>query len=128
VTEDPLFASRRELDAARHLLEGGFLAQSVSRSYFAAFRAAKAALDTFGETRSKHTGVIAEFGRHLVKEEGMSQDAARILALLFEGRQQADYAEADPAREDAVQAIEDAERFVDAVAKWLEGRASSQPD
>jgi uncharacterized protein (UPF0332 family) len=124
VTEDPLLASRRELDAARHLLEGGFPAQSVSRSYFAAFRAAKAALDTFGETRSKHAGVIAEFGRRLVKEEGMNQEAALILALLFQGRQQADYAEAEPALEDAAQAIEDAERFVDTVAEWMEGRAS----
>jgi uncharacterized protein (UPF0332 family) len=127
VKEGPLEASRTELAAARHLNQGGFPSQAVSRAYYAAFRAAKVAIEELGEKRSKHGAVISAFFSRLIKEEGLEVEAGKILRSLFERRNKADYAYAEPTAEMATQAIEDAERFVDTVARWLEGRAPSQP-
>ena len=57
-----LHRSRTELDAARVLLSAGFGDQAISRAYYGAFYAAEAALLSLGETRSKHSGVLAAFG------------------------------------------------------------------
>jgi uncharacterized protein len=111
---------REELAAARFLAGGGFQAQAVSRAYFAAFFAAEAALLALGETRSKHSGVIAAFVRLLVRSGQVHQDAGRLLRSLFERRNQADYAPVEVPAEEADAAIQDAERVVSAVETWLE--------
>ena len=61
MTADVLGRARTEIAAARHLAEGGFAAQAISRAYYAAFYAAEQALSSLGELRSKHSGVIAAF-------------------------------------------------------------------
>jgi len=58
--------SRQELEAARYLAGGGFAPQAVSRAYYAAFFAAEEALLALGETRSKHSGVLAAFEKLVV--------------------------------------------------------------
>jgi uncharacterized protein (UPF0332 family) len=120
VTDDPLKSSHEELAAARHLVQGGFPAQAVSRAHFAAFRAAEAALSALGETRSKHSGVISAFARRVVKVGGLNEETGRILRSLFERRNQADYMPIEVPPAEATTAIEDAERFVNAVAGWLD--------
>jgi uncharacterized protein (UPF0332 family) len=65
--------ARRELAAARLLADNGFGAQAVSRSYYAAFYAAEAALLSIRETRSKHSGVIAAVGALLVRQRGLDE-------------------------------------------------------
>ena len=87
----------------------------------AAFYAAEQALASLGESRSKHSGVISAFGRHVVREGGLEEGIGRILRSLFEQRNDVDYGEADASREDAELAIRDAQRFVDAVESWLPG-------
>jgi uncharacterized protein (UPF0332 family) len=98
---------------------GDFGAQAVSRAYYAAFYAAEQALASLGESRSKHPGVIAAFGRLVVRERGLEEGIGRILRSLFEQRNNVDYGEAVASREDAECAIRDAQRFVDAVDSWL---------
>src|SRR5207249_9942686 len=71
---------------------------------------------------SKHSGVIAAIGKHIVREGGIEETFGRILRALFEQRNDADYGEAIAAREDADRAIADAERFVTAVESWLAER------
>ena len=114
-----LARSRREIEAARLLAEGDFAAQAVSRAYYAAFYAAELALGSLEESRSKHSGVIAAFGKLVVREGGLDEPIGRILRSLFEQRNAVDYGEADPSREDAELSIRDAQRFVDAVESWL---------
>jgi uncharacterized protein (UPF0332 family) len=114
-----LTRSRREIEAAQLLAEGGFGAQAISRAYYAAFSAAEQALASLGESRSKHSGVIAAFGRIVVREGGLGEETGRILRSLFEQRNDADYGEAVASRQDAELAIRDAQRFVDAVESWL---------
>ncbi|MCI0635060.1 MAG: HEPN domain-containing protein [Actinobacteria bacterium] len=111
--------SRRELAAARLLASAGFHAQAVSRAYFAAFFAAEEALLALGETRSKHSGVVSTFGRLVVREGGFEEPAGLLLRSLFERRNQADYVPVEVPDEEADRAINDAERFVDAVQVWL---------
>ncbi len=120
-----LTRSRREIEAARLLAEGDFGAQAVSRAYYAAFYAAEQALGSLGESRSKHSGVIAAFGRLVIREGGLEQETGRILRSLFEQRNDVDYGEAVASREDAERAIRDAQRFVDAVESWLSEREKS---
>jgi uncharacterized protein (UPF0332 family) len=116
-----LSRSRQEIEAARLLAEGDFGAQAVSRAYYAAFYAAEQALGSLGESRSKHSGVIAAFGRLVVREGGVEEETGRVLRSLFEQRNDVDYGEAVASRDDAELAIRDAQRFVDAVESWLTG-------
>jgi uncharacterized protein (UPF0332 family) len=128
--QESLARSRQELEAARVLVKEGFGVQATSRAYFAAFFAAEAALLVMGETRSKHSGVISAFGRRVVREGGLHESAGRLLRSLFERRNQADYGPASMTLEEAQMALGDAQRFVDAVAGWIEsqpGRRGDEP-
>ncbi|MGH3102993.1 MAG: HEPN domain-containing protein [Gaiellaceae bacterium] len=111
--------SRQELGAARVLEERGFALQAISRAYYAAFYAAQEALVSLGETRSKHSGVLSAFGRRVVREGGLAEQAGRLLRSLFERRNDADYGGVPASREVAEAAIDDAERFVEMVDGWL---------
>lgn len=111
--------SRRELEAARYLAEGGFAAQAVSRAYYAAFYAAEEALLALGETRSKHSGVVAALERLIVREGGVDPAIGRLLRSLFRRRNEADYGAVPASQEEAEDATSDAERVVDAVESWL---------
>lgn len=104
------------------MAEKGFGRQAVSRAYFAAFYAAERALALKGESRSKHAGVIAAFGKLVVREGGLSEEVGRLLRSLFERRGEADYTGADPPEEEYFAAIGDAERFVEALEEWIADR------
>lgn len=114
-----LARSHQELAAARLLADSGFAAQAVSRSYYSAFFAAEAALLELGETRSKHSGVIAAFIRLVVHEGGLDSQAGRLLRSLFDRRGQADDSPGPVPVEEGERAIDDATAVVDAVAEWL---------
>lgn len=114
--------SDRELGAARALAESGFTEQAVSRSYFACFYAAEAALLSLGETRSKHSGVIAAFSQLVIKEGGIDREMGAILRSLFEDRNEADYRFLEAPPESAEEAISRASQFVKGVRAWLRRR------
>lgn len=112
--------ARRDLAAARLLLESGFFDRAVSSAYYATFHAATTALLTLGERRNTHGGVVAAFGQEVVVRGGLEPRHGRAINLLLELRATADYAEDEASREIAERAVEDAEQFVDAVASWTE--------
>lgn len=118
-----LARARRSIDAARVLASNGFTSEAVSRAYFAAFYAAEAALLSLGETRSKHSGVLAAFGELIVRGAGFDPSVGKLLLSLFDRRNQADYGTPAVPVQRAQAAIADAERFVAAVDAWLEGRS-----
>jgi hypothetical protein len=122
--EDLLDRARQDLEAARHLVQGGFPAQAASRAYYAAFHAAEAALLSLGETRSKHAGVVAAFSRLVVREGGLEDWCGRMLRSLFERRNAADYGGAAFSRDEGDVAIADARAVIDAVSEWLAGRSA----
>lgn len=114
-----LIRAREELAAAQLLAENGFAAQAVSRSYFAAFYAAEAALLSVGEVRSKHAGVVAAVARVLVRDRGLKPEAGRLLRSLFERRSRADYDVGDTPAEEAGRAVADATTVVDLIQNWM---------
>ena len=114
--------AHEELRAAG-VLQAGLPAQAVSRSYFAAFYAAEAALLELGETRSKHSGVIAAFVQLVVRRGACDERAGRLLRDLYERRGQADCStDAVPADEGG-RAIVDAEAVVALIETWLDIRS-----
>jgi uncharacterized protein len=121
--EGALERSRDDLEAARHLAGGGFPRQAASRSYYAAFHAAEAALLSLGETRSKHSGVLAAFGQLVVRQGGFDAEVARLVRSLYDRRNQADCAGVPMPVEEAGAALADAETFVRAVEAWLAERS-----
>ena len=122
---DPRLArSREELEAARVLVDRGFHAQAVSRTYYAAFYAAGEALLVMGETRSKHSGVIAAFASLVVRSGGVDENVGRILRSLFDQRSVADYGDVSVSSEQAEIALQDASTVVAAVERWLAERSS----
>jgi uncharacterized protein len=117
-----LARSRQELAAAQLLAREGFSAQAVSRAYYAAFYAAERALAELGESRSKHAGVVAAFGKLIVKQEGLDASAGRALHSLFGMRLDADYDPEPVPDEEARAALDAAQLCVDAVESWLASR------
>ena len=118
-----LARARTELEAARTLSSAGFGDQATSRAYYAAFYAAEAALLAVGETRSKHSGVVAAFGRVVVKEGGFDAALGAELRRLFELRNAADYSwldEPQPGGND--DPVSDAKRLVDGIEHWIAER------
>lgn len=121
---DGLRRARTELEVARFLLSGNYGAQAASRAYYAALYAAEAALLLLGETRSKHSGVIAAFGQLIVVQQaGIDRSVGRLLHDLFDLRLDADYESGILAEDRAKAAVEDAERFVSTVEEWIKSRS-----
>ena len=72
-----LESAREKLSAAEYLLEKRHYKDSVSRSYYAIFTAARALLATKRLDSSKHSGVIALFNQHFVKSGEVRKDASK---------------------------------------------------
>jgi uncharacterized protein (UPF0332 family) len=83
--------ARVYLSSARLLHDAGDYESAVSRSYYAMFFAAEAALLTRGLSASSHKGVIAEFNRVFVKGGAVADELGRALGQAFEKRQLGDY-------------------------------------
>lgn len=120
--EQGLERSRRELEAAEALLHGEFFEQAISRAYFACFYTAEMALFSIGETQSDDAGVIAAFGRLMIREGRLQPELGELLRSLFEDRMDADYRfiAAPPGR--ARERVADERRFVTGVREWIEKR------
>jgi uncharacterized protein (UPF0332 family) len=105
--------SKQHLKSARDLLRNDDFADSVSRSYYAIFQAARALLALEGTESRKHSGVISLFNRHFVKTGKVDRRLGVIVKDARRSREMADYTElAEFSREDAEAQLADAEAFV----------------
>ena len=110
------------LTAAKKLREELLFAESISRSYYAMFYAAKALLLMDGIDVSKHSAVAAAFGREYVKTGKIDSRYHRMLLDGFEWRQKSDYDVYWLAtRERAEKCQQEAEAFVARVDRLLAG-------
>jgi uncharacterized protein len=94
VTQDQellLKKSRDSLNAARMLLQGEMYDFSASRSYYAMFYAAQALLLSKDLSFSKHSAVIAAFGREFAKPEIVPVELHRHMIEAQEDRNVGDY-------------------------------------
>jgi uncharacterized protein (UPF0332 family) len=105
-------------------MSAGFGDQAISRAYYGTLYAAEAALLSVGETRSKHSGVLAAFGRFVVRDGGFDPVLGGELRRLFELRNVADYSWLDEPAREGDDPIAAATRFVDGVERWVAERAT----
>ena len=78
--------AQRYLRSAELLLQDGDYESAVSRTYYAMFYCAEAALLTKNLTFSSHKGVIAAFGEHLFKTGVFPAKMGRELNRAFQKR------------------------------------------
>jgi len=105
--------SKQHLKSARDLVRNDDFADSISRSYYAIFQAARALLALEGVESRKHSGVVSLFNRHFVKTGRVDKRLGVILKDAKRSREMADYTElAEFSREDAEGQIADAEVFI----------------
>jgi uncharacterized protein (UPF0332 family) len=92
----------------------------VNRSYYAAFYALLALLQTIGKKSKKHIGAIAIFDMDFVKTGIFNKQLSKYLHNLFDMRQEDDYAERKKvSREEASHAMSMSAVFVKAVRDYL---------
>jgi uncharacterized protein (UPF0332 family) len=101
--------AKRYLKSAEILLEDGDFESSTSRTYYAMFYAAEAALLTKEMAFSSHKGVISAFGEHFIKTGILPKEMGRELNRAFEKRQIGDYEYTFVISKEEAEADEDAE-------------------
>jgi len=117
--------ARRYLRSVELLIEDGDYDSAVSRSYYAMFYSAQAALLKRKVTFTSHKAVISAFGRYFVKTGIFEKRLGRDLNIIFDERQLGDYeSNFSISEENARHTFESARGFVDKVAGWLKSDLS----
>ncbi len=112
--------AERSLKASRVLIDSEDYDFSISRIYYVMFYCTEALLLTKDLKFSKHSAVIAAFGRDFVKTGLLSQELHSYLIKGFRERQIGDYETMNlPSIEDAEEMAEDAEAFLEATRVYL---------
>lgn len=118
----------KNLEVARSLLADEFYEDSVSKSYYALFFAAKALLLTKNLDPKRHSGVISFFSQYFVKTGELEKELAAILKFAQKERISADYDEFYSASvEEAQLQLENAEKFLQRVKEILQEKGFPYP-
>jgi len=116
-----LESAREKLSAAEDLFEDCHYKDSVSRSYYAIFTAARALLATKRFDSSKHSGVIALFNQHFVKTDAIPKTTSKWLERAKLYREQADYGDFYiVSAEQAEAQIQSAREFIEEIEAAIE--------
>jgi uncharacterized protein (UPF0332 family) len=83
--------AREELETVHEMIAHNHFRAAVSRSYYAIFYMASAALFTRSIQRSKHSGVESAFSEFLVKPGRIEAEFAAIYQQVRRRRENADY-------------------------------------
>lgn len=111
---DRLDKAAKKLAAAQNLLESEFYEDSISRSYYAMYHAAKFLLEHKDITVSTHSGLIRMVGKEFVKPGRIKKSLGKALSMAEEDREMADYdIEAKFTKIEAEERLEDAKQFVE---------------
>ena len=117
--------ARRYLRSVELLIQDGDYDSAVSRSYYAMFYSAQAALLKKKMTFTSHKAVISAFGRYFVKTGIFEKRLGRDLNIIFDERQLGDYESNFSISEDnARHTFESAGGFVDQIEEWLKSDLS----
>ncbi len=118
-TAKPLLQKAQQyLRSAALLLEAGDFDSSASRSYFAMFYAAHAALAQSGFAVTSGTGIRSAFVERFVENGPFPERAGEALHRAYEMQQTADYAPRPATSEaDAERLLQEAEAFVNSAAQ-----------
>lgn len=92
----------------------------VNRSYYAAFYAGLALMQSAGLTPHRHRGVLSFFDREFVRPGHFPKENSQQFHQLFDLRMEDDYARMSfITKEEAEQALSLSEKFVEAVGTYL---------
>ena len=92
----------------------------VNRSYYAAFYAGLALLQTIGKGSSKHSGVISLLHQGFFQTNILPREYGRIINRLFELRQKSDYEVTSQVEQStAIEVKENAANFVNLARQFL---------
>ena len=120
-----LALAQDDLVVARRNLGDGYPRQAASRTYYALFHAATAALAEAGDHAKTHAGVRRQFGQRSVQDGPFGAEDSRTFARPARLRNDADYhVGREVSAEAAGAALADAAALVDRIAAWLAASAS----
>jgi uncharacterized protein (UPF0332 family) len=112
--QDLLSKAEQSLQAAKLLLANDYANYAASRAYYAMFYIAEAFLEGEGLSFSKHSAVIAAFGREFAKPQRVSHEFHRFLIEAQELRTAGDYGQLNAVTTaQATEQIDRAERFLE---------------
>lgn len=118
--DDLIAKAHKFLGTAELALEKGDYDSSVSRSYYAMFFTAEAALLSKGLRSSSHKGVISLLGEHFVKTGVLGEETGRTFRRAFDLRQKGDYSvEFTITKEEASVCLQKARGFVSDLENFL---------
>lgn len=116
-----LALAEEKLPVARQFLTLGLFDETVSKSYYVMFYAAKAALALEGIRPHRHSGVAAKFGEYFAKTGRVESIPGRKLREAMEAREDADYnPKRRASREEAERLLADATEFLQAIKTLFE--------
>lgn len=112
--------ARDHLKSAEILLDAGMYNDSLGRSYYAMFNAARALLALKKLDSKKHSGVISLFNQNFVKTGIIDRTSGRDLNKARVRRESSDYADFYlVSKEETYNQLETAKRFVKTIKSVL---------
>ena len=113
--------AKEDLETAKINFDHDMLAQSVNRSYYAAFHALRALLayDIFDSKR--HSSILGYFNKNYIANGKIDQDYYRIIASAFDIRTKSDYQDfyiVD--KDDAREQLLNVERFIKMIETYID--------
>ena len=118
--EELVATARESMAAARLLLANGHAGFAASRAYYAMFYLTEALLEGKGLSFSKHSAVLAAFGREFAKPGLVQPELHRHLLEALALRHAGDYGTGEAVTEDdARRQLERAEGFLAAAMSLL---------
>ncbi|MCL4558844.1 MAG: HEPN domain-containing protein [Deltaproteobacteria bacterium] len=113
--------AKEALQDAEILLNSKRLPSTVNRIYYALFYEVTALLLTKGLSSSKHSGIMALFNEHFVKNGTVSIETGRFYSRMFEFRQKSDYEDFVQFEEEKVKEwLVTARQFIEEIGKVIE--------
>lgn len=112
--------ARETLNVAKECLENKHYKDSINRSYYASFYAARAVLALERIDFKRHKDVIAYFNKNYVATGIFEKDMGRKLSRLQQKREQSDYDDFFIAsKEEAQKQYNNAENIISSIIEYL---------
>ncbi|MEW6703156.1 MAG: HEPN domain-containing protein [Bacteroidota bacterium] len=113
--------AKEELFAARELCKLGLFSQSLNRSYYTMFHAARSLLAIEKIDSKKHSGVINFFNEKFILAKVFDRKYLKYISTAFNTRMQTDYHDFYVAsKNDSETQLNNAEEFIRTIEKYLE--------
>ncbi|MEE1195022.1 MAG: HEPN domain-containing protein [Phascolarctobacterium sp.] len=113
--------SKENLKDAWILLDAQSYKSSVNRSYYSIFHCLRAVTALDGFDSSKHSGIIAFFNMHYVKNGVFGKEMSKILDKAYRWREKADYKDYEEVTKAiAEEQLVNAEKFLAIIEPFLQ--------